>query len=263
MSGGMRPTLQLTCLMCGTVLLGCPQKPTAPTPVTVTAVADAGASWPGVVAWSRVSMRVAADEKARAAALVNYGERLTVLEKSDTFCRVRLSDGQEGFLPTRFIIVGAAQEATLTADQDLYARPEALSPVKKREKPGVLLFVLQDNNGWRQVQLPDRTQGWIPRDRAVTDAAEVAGAVAILRGDTLATEGKAAEAAAVYQDHLQQHAGTRLGPLVAARLAKVRPDAGVPGLALLDAGVVPVAAATVDAGAPAAAPPSPRDGGAP
>ena len=41
---------------------------------------------------SSVGLRAAADEKSKVITMVNYGERLSVLEKLDAFVRVRLSD---------------------------------------------------------------------------------------------------------------------------------------------------------------------------
>ena len=61
---------------------------------------DAGAFTPGLVA-QRVALRREADEKSKAITLLNYGERVRVLEKGETFHKVQLSDGSEGFLPAR------------------------------------------------------------------------------------------------------------------------------------------------------------------
>jgi SH3-like domain-containing protein len=234
------------------VLLACPRGKDAPrdaAPAQAAAV-DAGSSQPGVVAWPKVAMRATADEKAKVLTTVNYGERLTVLDKGDPFTRVRLSDGQDGFILSRFVVVGMAQDATLTQDQDLYARPDALSPVKKRERPGVLFLVTQDANGWRQVQLQDRTVAWVPRDKAVTDEHEVAVAMALYRGEALMAERKPEAAATAYQDALTAHSGARLAPLLGTRLAAFPRDAGTP---VVDSGAAtPVDAAvhTTDGGTP-------------
>lgn len=214
--------------------------------------ADAGATVPGVVGWTKVSMRGAADDKARVLTLLNYGERLTVLEKGDTFFKVRLSDTQEGYVPARFVIAGMAQDATLLMDQDLYTRPDALSPVRKREKMGALFFVTQDLNGWRQVQLQDRVTAWVPRDKAVTEAPEVAMATALYRGEQLMGEKKPDAAAALLEEAQAAHPEARLAPLVAARLALLPRDAGVQAPAAVSQAAAPqVAGVAEDAGTPA------------
>lgn len=238
---------------------GCPKdKPATPAPVPPApappSVPDAGVALTGLVS-QKVALRKDADEKSRALTLLNYGEKVRVLEKGDAFLRVQLSDGTEGFLPARAILVGPAQEATLVADQDVYVRPDALGPVRKREKPGVLMFITADRDGWRQVALPDRSVGWVPRDKASTDVAEVASAVALYRGDALVADKKADQAAQVFQDVLAQHPGARLAALVGQRLAVVAPDAGVQKPA--DAG-----AASPDAARAPEAVPAPLDAGA-
>ncbi|MBI5493579.1 MAG: hypothetical protein HY904_01050 [Deltaproteobacteria bacterium] len=231
----MSPRQCFLVAVCTAALGGCPKKPATapdgsaappPPPAGAAVTPDAGAFAPGLVAQSRVALRKDADEKSRAVTLLNFGERVRVLERGDAFHRVQLSDGTQGFLPARAMVVGMAQEATLTADQDIYVRPDALGPVRKREKPGVLMFVTADRDGWRQVTLPDRAVGWVPRDRAVTDAAEVAAAVALYRGEALAQDKKPEQAAQVYQDLLAQQPGARLAALVAQKLAAFPRDAG-------------------------------------
>ncbi|MEW5855621.1 MAG: SH3 domain-containing protein [Myxococcota bacterium] len=251
----IRPPAPFPALLLSVVALwtagGCKQEHASATTDAAARNVDAGVELPGVVAFTKVSVKQAPDEKARSVTLLSRGERLSVLEKGEPFSKVRLSDGEVGYVQTRNLLLGQITEATLVMDQDLYVRPDALSPVRKRAAAGTLLFVLADKDGWRQVQMPDKTVGWVPRDKAVTDVAEVDAARALWKAELQIEQKRPDLALTALRDFLALSPGARLAPMVEAR-------AGT-----LDAGPLP----SVDAGATATPPgapgTSPSDAGAP
>ncbi len=235
------------------------------TPAAAGALQAAGDAGPrtlgGHVGVSRVALKQAASEKARSAAVLNFGEALTILSEKDGWTAVRTSDGTEGFVAADALAAQATGLATLVLEQDLYARPDALSPVKKRLKRGGLMLVLADRNGWRQVRLPDRTEGWMPRDRALLDETELAHARGMWRAEQALADKLPEVALGALQDALAAQPTARLAPMTQQRLAPLLPaDAGVPDAAV----AVPsgVADASVMAAAPAVAVTGRADGSA-
>jgi SH3-like domain-containing protein len=180
----------------------------------------------GVVAVNKTPVRQAPDDKSKATTQLFRGERVTVLERGDPYCRIQLSDGEAGWAPVKNLLVGQYTEASLVNDQDLYVRPDALSPVRRRAAAGTLLFVLQDKDGWRQVQLADRFQGWVPKDRAVTEGPELEGAQALWKAELLLEQKRLEVARVMLREFLAAHPGTRLAALVETRLAALPPEPG-------------------------------------
>lgn len=250
---------------CGLAAVGCKKDIATPDSGTdagmVEAATDAGSAEVGVVAASRVAVKESPKDKARSVALVQYGERVDVLETQESYLLVRLSDGTQGFLPTRHVVVGNPVAATLVAEQDLYARPDALSPVKRREKRGVLLFILSDKNGWRQVHLPDRTEGWVPRDKVSTAADEVALAVALHRAALVYADHHEDRALGMLREALGARPGAALASVVEARLAEWVPDAGAVAPPASGESAAPPSSAAADA--PATQPTEPEEQPAP
>jgi len=205
-------------------------KPDAGGALTSQGKPDAASMGPkAVVAYARVAVREKPDDKSKAVTLLSYGERVTLLEAGEAFTKIQLSDGETGFAQSKHLLTGDVSDGTLLVEQDLYVRPDSLSPTRKRVPPGLFMFVLADKNGWRQVQLPDRQQGWVPRDKISTEEAELAAARAIHRGEVLVEAAKKPDAVRVLQDVLTAHPTSRLAPLLEARVtAWLPPDAGPP-----------------------------------
>ena len=244
--------------------------PDASPPAAAVASRDAGVSGqPGVVAVNRTPVKQTPDEKGKTVTHLFRGERVAVLERGNPYCRIQLSDGEVGWAPVKNLLLGQSTEAALVNDQDLYVRPDALSPVRRRAAAGTLLFVLQDKDGWRQVQLADRFQGWVPKDRAVTEGPELEGARALWKAELLVEQKRPEVAAATLREFMTTYPSAKLATLVETKLgalpAESGPDASVPAdggaatpadagraVAVMDAAVPPAASAGAVA-APAAA----------
>lgn len=196
---------------------------------------DAGSGPSAVVVYGRVAVREKADEKSRAVTLLSYGERVSVLEPGDAFTHVKLSDGQTGYAQTKMLLTGDISEGTLTTEQDLYVRPDSRSNTVKRVTAGLYMFGLNDLNGYRQVQLPDRSRGWVPRQKFITEEAELGIAQAMYRAEVLVEARKPADALRVLQEALTAYPNARLAPMLQARITPLLPpDGGAPVMA--DAG---------------------------
>ncbi len=120
------------------------------------------ARWP-------LSVFPAAEKKGKSIATLSKGERVDLLEPGETFSKVRLAGGTEGFVESKHLFVRAA--VLVDRDSRLYVRPSASSGVSRHDKklqPGVVFFVgerVQNEEGiWLSVQGGSRDtyfSGWL------------------------------------------------------------------------------------------------------
>lgn len=139
-----------------------------------------------VVSSGMVSMRESDDPKSKWMATLMRGEKVKVLEETEKVLKVQLSDDSKGWVSKRSVLIGDdVHEVVVTAEKPLYARPDAASLRKSMIETGTLLFVVEERDGWLNVQLPKTTRGWLKKDDASEDANELAAARSIFRYELL------------------------------------------------------------------------------
>ncbi|MEL6545635.1 MAG: hypothetical protein AAFQ82_13470 [Myxococcota bacterium] len=107
--------------------------------------------------------------------LTNYlatlyrGERVVVLDREDEFSRVRASDGTEGFVRSKYVLIESLGAATITAAAKTFRRP-ALVALSQQEVPaGELLFVLSEKGEFSEVNTAGTRTAWVLSEALARD----------------------------------------------------------------------------------------------
>lgn len=102
------------------------------------------------------------------------GERVHVLEDGGDWLRVRASDDQEGWLPSKTVLAAeGAKPAGVLEELQTFERPDlvAVSPVKLA--PGTLLFVVGEKGQFSEVNVSHQKTLWVITVRLTFDEREV------------------------------------------------------------------------------------------
>ena len=111
---------------------------------------------PAVSVWDNVSVRASADKEGKWLTSLSLGESLTFLgeektsENDNTYVKVRLNDGTEGWSRTEFI-VPEAEAAVFINDTDIYDRPDLLTKSERSFSQMDIVAVKQTKDQWAEV----------------------------------------------------------------------------------------------------------------
>ena len=102
---------------------------------------------------------------------LELGDTVTVLDTQQDWYRIQLPDGDTGWAhQSLFLTTGVA--LTLTVDKgNVRTEPATRSEIKTRLNKGDTVKVLNSNEEWYQVQLPDGETGWMHSQLFVNPAA--------------------------------------------------------------------------------------------
>jgi SH3-like domain-containing protein len=194
--------------------------------------------------------RVAAGKKTvpNQLAVLQRGEKVTVLEARDEWAKVRSSDDREGWLPRGAVLEGEGiAEATVLAPADVFDRPDLLAAnARRRIEPGTLLLVVKARPPFSEVNVSSGPNAWVLTERLATGDKEVSVAKLAEKARWLVRTGKPDEAKQILALAREHFAGTPLVEALAVELGEAP---------ALEGGAV------VPASAPAPASGTPGDGG--
>jgi hypothetical protein len=162
---------------------------------------------------------------ANALAVLQRGERVTVLEAREEWARVRSSDDKEGWLRRPALLEGdGISEATVLVPADVFDRPDLLAANAKRKiDPGTLLLVVKARPPFSEVNLSSGPNAWVLSERLATGEKEVSVAKLAEKARWLKRSGKEDEARQIVALAREHFAGV---PLVDALAAEIEGTAG-------------------------------------
>jgi hypothetical protein len=158
-------------------------------------------------------------------AVLQRGERVTLLETRDEWARVRASGGQEGWLRAGALLPAASvQEGTILVTSLAFDRPDLLAMNTKRKlEAGTLLLVRSSKDLFTEVDAGPGPATWILTDRLTLQPADVSAARLVEKARWLARNdrpGEARETLALLRSALP---GSPLIPVLALELGEVAP----------------------------------------
>jgi SH3-like domain-containing protein len=129
-------------------------------------------------------------------ALLQRGERVTLLEPRDEYARVRASDDREGWVRRSALLEGEGiTEATVLVSTDVFDRPDLLAANAKRKiEPGTLLLVVKARAPFSEVSASGGPNAWVLSERLATAEKDVSVAKLAEKARYLRRSGKDEEA---------------------------------------------------------------------
>ncbi|MBN2358527.1 MAG: hypothetical protein JXR83_03680 [Deltaproteobacteria bacterium] len=196
------PHIVTGALVLALCLAGCTRKtdaeqtqPTStPTPVQPIKIPPADPTPPpallaAVISAGQASMKDVADDKTgKWKATLMRGEKVQLLDDGrpqNGFLHVKLSDGSDGFVSERTLLVGEIEEVVALEEKPLFARPDEAAPRLGKVTVGTLLFVTRQQDLWAEVRLPKGNVGWMKATDFSHDAAELDAARSVFRYELL------------------------------------------------------------------------------
>ncbi|HET8540423.1 MAG TPA: hypothetical protein VFL83_11180 [Anaeromyxobacter sp.] len=164
-----------------------------------------------------------------ALAVLQRGERVTLVEARDDWARVRSSDDREGWLKRAALLEGdGISEATVLAPADVFDRPDLLAANAKRKiEAGTLLLVVKARPPFSEVNVSSGPNAWVLTDRLATGDKEVSVAKLAEKARYLKRSGKEDEAKQILALAREHFAGVPLVDAVAAELEGTAPGGEV------------------------------------
>jgi hypothetical protein len=157
-------------------------------------------------------------------AVLQRGERITIVELREDWARVRSSDDKEGWLRRGAVLEGEGiSEATVLVPADVFDRPDLLAANARRKiEPGTLLLVVKTRPPFSEVSVSSGPNAWVLSERLATGEREVSVAKLAEKARWLKRNGREDEARQIVALAREHFAGV---PLVDALAAEIE---GVP-----------------------------------
>ena len=155
-------------------------------------------------------------------AVLQRGEKVTVIEAREEWAKVRSSDDQEGWLRRAAVLEGdGIAEATVVAPADVFDRPDLLAANARRKiEPGTLLLIVKTRPPFAEVNVSSGASVWVLAERLATGEKEVSVAKLAEKARWLARNGKPDEAKQILALARQHFPGIPLVELLAAELGE-------------------------------------------
>jgi hypothetical protein len=152
-------------------------------------------------------------------AVLQRGEKITVLEAREDWARVRSSDDREGWLRRSAVLEGDVVEATVLVPADVFDRPDLLAANARRKiEPGTLLLVVKSRPPFSEVNVSSGPNAWVLAERLATGEREVSVAKLAEKARWLARSGKPDEALQILALAREHFAGSPLVDALAVEL---------------------------------------------
>jgi hypothetical protein len=192
-----------------------------------------------------------------AVAVLQRGERVTVLEAREEWAKVRSSDDKDGWLRRTALVEGeGVVAATVLVPTDVFDRPDLLAANARRHiEPGTLLLVIRSKAPFSEVSVSSGPDAWVLSERLSASDREVSVAKLTEKARWLVRSGKPDEAKQLLALAREHFAGSPLVDALAVELGE-QPAAPAPGTAPAPSGWP----AVVPASAPPPAPAAPATG---
>ncbi len=169
---------------------------------------DTGAEAPLICLWKALSVRETPDPKGKYVTSIYMGEEAVYLGEKQTddpdkkkpteYLKVRLIDGKEGWVNSKFVVVNGTSYAFLE-NSKLYKRPDMLAAGKDDFDRLQYVVVMEEKDDWVRVKGYDRRSkwyrtGWVKKDKLTDNKIDVTVAVLFARALNKKTEVKQIEA---------------------------------------------------------------------
>jgi len=153
-------------------------------------------------------------------AVLQRGEKVTLLEAREDWARVRSSDDREGWLKRGALLEGEGiVEATVLVPADVFDRPDLLAANARRKiDPGTLLLVVKARAPFSEVNVSSGPNAWVLSERLATGEKEVSVAKLAEKARWLKRNGKEDEARQILALAREHFAGVPLVDALAAEL---------------------------------------------
>jgi hypothetical protein len=171
-------------------------------------------------------------------AVMQRGEKVSLLEAREDWARVRSSDDREGWLKRGAILEGdEVAEATVLGPADVFDRPDLLAANARRKiEAGTLLLVVKTRAPFSEVNVSSGPNAWVLSDRLATGEKEVSVAKLAEKGRWLKRNGREEEAKQILALARQHFADVPLVEAVAAEIEGPPPGEVVPASAAAPSG---------------------------
>jgi SH3-like domain-containing protein len=195
-------------------------------------------------------------EVPNALALLQRGERVTILEAREEWAKVRSSDDKDGWLRRTALVEGdGVVAATVLVPTDVFDRPDLLAANARRHlEPGTLLLVVRSKAPFSEVNVSSGPDAWVLSERISTADREVSVAKLTEKARWLVRSGKPDEAKQLLALAREHFAGSPLVDALAIELGE-QPAPPAPGVVPVPTGAPAPAAVPASAPAPAPTPP--------
>jgi hypothetical protein len=178
----------------------------------------------------------AGKDVSNALAVLQRGERVTLVEPREDWARVRSSDDREGWLRRAALLEGdGISEATVLAPADVFDRPDLLAANARRKiDPGTLLLVVKTRPPFSEVNVSSGPNAWVLSERLAAGEKEVSVAKLAEKARWLRRNGKEDEARQIVALAREHFAGVPLVDAIAAEIeggppgGEVLPTSGTP-----------------------------------
>ncbi len=162
-------------------------------------------------------------------AMLQRGERVTVVEARDEWTQVKASDETAGWVKRGLLLPAqGVSEATLLAPADAFDRPDLLAVNARRKiEPGSLVLVVRSRELFSEVNTSSGANAWVLTDRLSTVPRNVMAAKLVEKARWLVRAGKADEAKGVLELARKEFSDVPLVEILARELGEA-PDAGIP-----------------------------------
>lgn len=119
--------------------------------------------------WDKASLKETPEEKGKWITSINLGEKVVSLDESQIdeasakkreYLKIKLIDGKEGWVQKDFFVKNA-KAAVLTAETDLYARPDLLAKSNKTFKRMDVVAVSEESDDWIKIKGKRKDGTWI------------------------------------------------------------------------------------------------------
>jgi hypothetical protein len=160
-------------------------------------------------------------------AVLQRGEKATLVESRGEWARVKASDETVGWLKAGLLLPAAGvTEATLLEPADAFDRPDLLAVNAKRKiDPGTLVLVVRARELFSEVNLSSGANAWVLSDRLSTAPRQVNAAKLIDKARWLVRSGRTDEAKAILELARREFADVPLVEVLARDLGEL-PDGG-------------------------------------
>lgn len=167
-------------------------------------------------------------DAANTLAVLQRGERVSLLEAREDWARVRSSDDKEGWLKRTSILEGdGISEATVLAPADVFDRPDLLAANAKRKiDAGTLLLVVKTKPPFSEVNVSSGPNAWVLSERLASGEKEVSVAKLTEKARFLKRSGKDDEARQIVALAREHFAGVPLVDALAAEIEGTAPPDG-------------------------------------
>jgi SH3-like domain-containing protein len=178
---------------------------------------------------ARVPGTAAKSSVANAFALLQRGEKVTLVEERDAWARVRASDESVGWMKKGLLLPAqGVTEATLLQPADAFDRPDLLALNARRKiEPGTLVLVVRDRELFSEINLSSGANAWVLSDRLSRSPRDVMVAKLAEKARWLVKSGKPDEAREVLALARSQFSDVPLVQLIATELGEGPPDGGI------------------------------------